>query len=118
MKAYAFDRDGTLAWGSPPGPVTRAHLLMLKRLGYAIGGSGGQSPEEQYKNWRDNGVDPDFVVHKRGLHTLKGRFECVVHVGDSEDDRRSAESAGFGYMKPEEFILSLQSSLSQHESSR
>lgn len=103
-KVYAFDRDATLVWGNPPGPITKEHLLRLRELVYTIGGSGGQLPEEQYRDRRENGIEPDFAVHKANLATLKHRYGSIIHVGDAEDDRAYAETAGIGYMKPEEFV--------------
>ncbi len=104
MKAYAFDRDGTLAWGDPPGPISCNHILRLRKLGHAIGGSGGQPLEERYQNWRDNGVEPDFAVHK-ALDMTTLRYDVVVHVGDADDDSGCARSAGIGYMDTKDFLV-------------
>jgi len=108
MKAFAFDRDGTLEWGNPPGSITREHLERTRALGYAIGGSGGQVAEEQERNWRENGIEPDFLVHKANLPFLRGRFTELTHVGDTEDDLNWARKAGAHYMRPEEFVAWLE----------
>ncbi len=104
MQALAFDRDGTLMWGNPPGPISPEHLRKARRLGWAIGGSGGQEPEEQRGNWQAHGLEPDFAVHKRDLATLKAQYETVTHIGDALDDRQRAELAGVGYMFPHHFV--------------
>jgi phosphoglycolate phosphatase-like HAD superfamily hydrolase len=103
-KAFAFDRDGTVTWGSPPGPIKKEYLLELRKLGYDIGGSGGQLPEEQYSNWGKQGIKPDFAVFKGDLSTLKRKYKSVIHVGDDVTDRQVARNSGFGYMTPEEFV--------------
>lgn len=104
LQVYTFDRDGTLIWGNPIGPIKKCHLLKMRKLGYIIGGSGGQEPREQYRNWRENGVEPSFAFKKRNLDTLKTKYEFVVHVGDNEDDKFYAKSFGINYMTPQEFI--------------
>lgn len=104
-KAFAFDRDGTLEWGNPPGPVKREHLIELRRLGYDIGGSGSQLPEEQYANWRNHGIEPDFAVFKSDLRTLSTRYESITHVGDDISDKEISRNAGFDYFTPYEFVL-------------
>jgi len=104
MRAFAFDRDGTLEWGDPPGPITREHLERTRALGYAIGGSGGQAPEEQERNWQEKGIEPDFLVHKANLPSLGGRFTELTHVGDAEDDLNWARKAGARYITPQGFL--------------
>ncbi|GIX48334.1 MAG: hypothetical protein KatS3mg131_2545 [Candidatus Tectimicrobiota bacterium] len=108
MNALAFDRDGTLVWGTPAGPITPEHLRKARRLGWAIGGSGGQAPEEQQSQWQAHGLQPDFVVHKRDLASLKARYDTVVHIGDAPDDRTAAAAAGVGYMAPPHFVAWLE----------
>jgi len=110
VKAFAFDRDGTLEWGNPPGPITREHLEKVRSLGYAIGGAGGQAVEEQRRNWEENGIKPDFVVYKGDLPSLRGRFTEFTHVGDKEDDINWAQKAGAWYMAPREFVAWLEGS--------
>jgi len=109
MKAFAFDRDGTLEWGNPPGPITKGHLGRTRALGYAIGGSGGQAAQEQERNWQENRSKPDFVVYKGDLPSLRGRFTELTHVGDREDDLNWARKAGARYMTPGEFMTWLES---------
>jgi hypothetical protein len=108
LKAFAFDRDGTLEWGNPPGPITREQLERTRALGYAIGGSGGQVAEEQERNWRENEIEPDFLVYKGDLSSLSEKFTEFTHVGDAEDDINWARMAGARYMRPEEFIAWLE----------
>jgi phosphoglycolate phosphatase-like HAD superfamily hydrolase len=102
LKCFAFDRDGTLIWGE--GPISRQHLLKLRGLGYYIGGSGAQHTDEQYRDWRENGIEPDFAVHKFDLASLKDKYDEITHVGDTQVDMACAQAAGFGYMTPTEFV--------------
>jgi len=104
-KAFAFDRDGTLIWGNPPGPIDKIHLLELRKLGYSIGGSGGQLAEEQYRNWKDQEIEPDFIVYKPDLKTIKNRYKSITHIGDDISDKKIAKDAGLNYMLPEEFVI-------------
>lgn len=101
---FAFDRDGTLIWGNPPGPIVKEHLLQTRKLGYDIGGSGGQPSDEQYSNWKNNGIKPDFTVYKPELSSLKKRYVKVTQVGDDILDKKIAADCGFDYMTPEQFV--------------
>jgi len=116
-KAFAFDRDGTLEWGNPPGPVKKHHLIFLKQLGYQIGGSGGQAEGEQYSNWKSNGIDPDFVVFKSDIYTLKPRYSKIIHIGDDITDRKVANRHKLGYMKPDEFVKWIRARTAKYKSS-
>jgi SAM-dependent methyltransferase len=104
LKAIGFDRDGTLWYGDPPGPITKEHLKKAKAKGYVIGGSSGQSAQEQERQWRENNLEPNFVVTKSELPRLKDRFTKLIHVGDAQDDAEWAEKAGAHYMAPGQFI--------------
>jgi hypothetical protein len=78
LKAIGFDRDGTLWYGDPPGSITKEHIQKAK--GYVIGGSSGQSTQEQERQWRENNLEPNFVVTKSKLPRLKNRFTELIHL--------------------------------------
>jgi len=104
LKAIGFDRDGTLWYGDPPGPITKEHLERAGKKDYIIGGSSGQTVEEQQRQWRENGLEPSFVVTKSELPSLKNKFDELIHVGDDRDDAEWAQKAGAHYMTPSQFI--------------
>ncbi len=113
-KAFSFDRDGTLIWGRPKGPIKESHLLKVRKLGYEIGGAGGQLIKEQYRDWKNAGVIPDFVLFKGDIYRLENKYEKVVHVGDDITDKKIADKAGFYYMSPGRFITWLREKLSKY----
>ncbi len=88
-KAFAFDRDGILIWGNPLGSIDKIHLLELRKLSYSIGGPGEQLAEEQYRNWKDQEVEPDFVVYKLDLKTIKNRYKSITPIGDDISDKKN-----------------------------
>mgnify|MGYP001770713552 CR=1 FL=1 len=98
---FAFDCDGTLAWGNPPGPVTPAMLDALKAMGYTvviISDSGNC----EGKGWpRDPYPQP---LRHAGLRNNKERYGLgrCVYVSDNPGDDARAALAGCEYMRPEE----------------
>ncbi len=113
-KAFCFDRDGTLYWGNPKGPIKKCHLISLKKIGYDTGAAGGQLAEEQYKDWKQEGITPDFVFFKGDIYNLKNRYEKVIHVGNDITDKEVASRAKFGFMEPEQFLIWLRQKLSKY----
>ena len=107
-KAFAFDRDGTLEWGNPQGPITKEHLEKMRSLGYLIGGSGGQPSSDQSERWREHRIEPDFTVHKENLPEIRAKFSELTHVGDTQDDVEWAKKAKANFMYPDEFIVWLE----------
>jgi len=104
LKAIGFGCDGTLWYGDPPGPIEKWHLEKAKAKGYIIGGSSGQSVEEQRRQWGQNGLEPGFVVTKSELSQLPGRFDELIYVGDAQDDAEWAQRARARHMTPDQFI--------------
>lgn len=97
----AFDCDGTLQWGSPPGPVTLAMLEALEAMGYTvvvISDSGNCEGK-----WRLRDPYPQTLRYV-GLRKNKERYGLArcVYVSDNPGDDFQAAWAGCAYMRPEE----------------
>jgi FMN phosphatase YigB (HAD superfamily) len=109
-RVISFDLDGTLSFGEPQGPIQPWHLKKLKEEGVIIGGASGKAIEYQSCRWQENAVEPDFVIKKdevSGWEKIKEVFadsKEYIHVGDTLDDKAIAESVGFRFMYPDEFI--------------
>ena len=106
-KVFSFDRDDTLALSS--GPITLEMLKKLKEKGYVIGTGGGVSGEEQARQWRRWGIEPDFALTKSDLGKLRELYPGaeITHVGDDQVDEEIAEKFGYNYLTPEEFVSHL-----------
>ena len=97
----SIDRDGVLAWGNPPGPVTAEHIRKLKEKGYIVGTGGGAGGREQEAQWLANGVKPDFALSKGELPSLRTKYpdSSLVHV-----DNEPVVVVGFKVISPEELL--------------
>ena len=106
-KVFSFDRDDTLALSS--GPITLEMLKKLKEKGYVIGTGGGVSGEEQARQWRRWGIEPEFALTKSDLGKLRELYPGaeITHVGDDQVDEEIAEKFGYNYLTPEEFVSHL-----------
>jgi hypothetical protein len=95
----AFDIDGTLEVGEPPGPVPLAMVRRAQELGYLVGSCSDRPAGWQRMTWEQAGIAPDFVVLKHLLERVHSQHEAdeYVHVAVSERDRHYAELAGFGF---------------------
>jgi len=104
VKVFSFDRDDTLALSS--GPITLEMLKELKEKGYVIGTGGGVSGEEQARQWRRWGIEPDFALTKGDLGELRELYPGaeITHVGDDQADEEIAKKFGYNYLTPEEFV--------------
>jgi len=104
VKVFSFDRDDTLALSS--GPITLEMLKELKEKGYVIGTGGGVSGEEQARQWRRWGIEPDFALTKSDLGKLRELYPGaeITHVGDDQLDEEIAKKFGYNYLTPEEFV--------------
>lgn len=107
VKVLSFDRDDTLALSS--GPITLKMLKRLKEKGYVIGTGGGVSGEEQERQWRRWGIEPDFALTKSDLGKLRELYPGaeITHVGDDQVDEEIAKKFGYNYLTPEEFVSHL-----------
>ena len=102
----AFDCDGTLQWGSPPGPVKRAMLELLRALGYMVIVISDSKNCEGRWDLRD-----PYPQDKRhvGLRNNKERFklERCAYVSDNPGDDLRSLWAGCTYIRPEELASCL-----------
>ena len=103
----AFDVDGTLEVGNPPGPIKLSKLKRLKEFGLIVGIVGS------FKKVK--GVLPNLDFYYPGhphkpkyLREIRERYNpaLAIYVGDEEADRLAALNAGFIYVRPEDFPLS------------
>ncbi|MBP1448847.1 MAG: HAD family hydrolase [Thermoproteus sp.] len=109
---YAFDCDGTLEFGNPPGPVKIEQLMQMSSRGIVVvivSDSGNCA-----RLWKENGGP---FLHVSGgatsgdqrtnaLLAVKRMFQAerYVYVSDNPgDDKRSAD-AGFEYVYPTMFV--------------
>lgn len=104
LRLVSYDKDGTLAWGKPPGPITKEKLEEERAKGSIIGGASSRPPREQLVSWQEAGIPPDFVVNKVDLAQLKVEFEAneYIHVGDDGTDKYSAKRARFKFLYAQE----------------
>jgi hypothetical protein len=59
--------------------------------------------------WKRAGIEPDFVVVKHRLDSVRERFECerFVHIGDTHVDAHYARQAGFEFVFASDVALRL-----------
>lgn len=100
----AFDVDGTLEVGSPPGPIRLEAVRRLKERGLIVGIVGAKEKVEAALRGLDfyMGGDP----HKeRNLRELAARYRpaLAIYVADRPSDREAALKAGFCYVRPDDF---------------
>ena len=100
----AFDVDGTLEVGNPPGPIKLSELKRLKELGLVVGIVGAFEKVKRIIS------DLEFYYpghpHKpKYLKEIKERYNPVIaiYVGDDDADRVAALSSGFIYVRPEDY---------------
>lgn len=96
----AFDIDGTLEIGEPPGPVPMAMVRRAQELGYLVGSCSDRPAGWQRLTWERAGIEPDFAVLKHLLERARAGHEAVAytHVAVSDRDRHYADIAGFGFV--------------------
>jgi len=105
MKALiAFDVDGTLECGKPPGPIKLERVRVLKEAGFTIGIVGARErviPKLPNLDFYFSG-DP----HKpEWLKAVKDQFKplLAIYVADLPSDRKAALRLGFSYICPKDF---------------
>ena len=96
----AFDIDGTLEVGEPPGPIPLAMVRRAQELGYLVGSCSDRPAGWQRLTWEQAGITPDFAVLKHLMERARTQHEAseYIHVAVSERDRHYAELAGFGFV--------------------
>jgi hypothetical protein len=101
----SFDIDGTLEDGDPPGPLSMEHARDALARGYVVGSASDRTLGEQSRMWERHGIEAHFVSNKHTLVLIAERYPALrrVHVGDTDNDARFAEQAGFEFIHVEEF---------------
>lgn len=96
----AFDIDGTLEIGEPPGPVPLGMVRRARELGYLVGSCSDRPAGWQRLTWERFGIAPDFTVLKHLLERARTQHDVpeYIHVAVSDRDRRYAELAGFVFV--------------------
>jgi hypothetical protein len=96
----SFDIDGTMTFGSPPGPIAADVALTLIGQGCVVGVASDWPRSQQARLWEAHGEEVAFIGGKHHLPEVKERFgaERYVHVGDTEVDERYARIAGFEFV--------------------
>lgn len=103
----SFDIDGTLEVGHPPGCITMAMVRSAQDAGCIVGSCSDRPVSDQRRIWREYDIAPDFVTLKHQLEQVAVRFTQAnprTHVGDTDADRRAAQSVGFDYLLPEAYL--------------
>jgi len=105
---YAWDIDGVLNWGSPPGPVAPEILKNLKTQGHFIVGASGHVIEMQIKEFKERGIELDACPTKNpeALREVRESFKALryILIGDAPIDKEVASKAGYEYMTPIQFL--------------
>jgi len=104
----AFDVDGVLIWGNPPGMISSDVLKGLKAQGHLIIGASGHIIEMQIKEFEEQGIKLDACPGKN-VETLKKvknelKAQRYILIGDTSLDETVAKLAGYEYMSPIQFL--------------
>lgn len=102
----AFDVDGTLECGGPPGIIKIETIKRLKEKGFIVGIVGAYKKVQRHINNLDFyfGGDPHKPENLRKVReTYKPAF--CIYVADLPSDRVAALRNGFSYIKPEDFVV-------------
>lgn len=96
----SLDIDGTLAIGSPPGPIGRDAVAAVVEAGAVVGSASDRTVAEQTRLWVPWRLAPAFTLGKHRLATLRDRHACTthVHVGDRFTDELHARQADFTFV--------------------
>ena len=79
MWLITFDIDGTMEFGDPNGILTREHVEYFRSKG-AIWERVGSPGEFAALMWNGYGLEPDFVILKHHMPTLKERYPDLSDV--------------------------------------
>lgn len=96
----SLDIDGTLAIGSPPGPLDRAAVAGVLAAGAVVGSASDRTVSEQARLWAGWALAPAFTLGKHRLAALRAHHPglTAVHIGDRFTDRLHARQADFTFV--------------------
>jgi len=103
-KIIAFDVDGTLKVGDPPGTISIAELKKLKQDGWVVGIISDAIKREKVEE--AFGDEVDFLLSKTkttSIITVGKGFATKVYVGDSFLDKEASKEAGWRFVKASEW---------------
>jgi len=104
----AFDVDGTLACGSPPGPIKPELLVRLKEAGFIVGIVGNYERALSEARGLDFYLEGDPFKAENLARVASAFKPCLaIYVADLPSDREAALKAGFIYVSPRDLPLSL-----------
>ena len=106
MWLITFDIDGTMEFGDPNGILTREHVEYFRSKGAIVGSASDRPESSQTLMWNGYGLEPDFVILKHHMPTLKERYPDLStywHVGDRPLDQQTARQSGFTFFWPDQF---------------
>jgi hypothetical protein len=105
LMVVSFDIDGTMEFGSPPGPIAAALVQAIAKLGHVVGSGSDRTRSDQTGLWEACGVDVQFVGGKHHLREVRERFPAdrYVHIGDTDVDAHFAKVAGFDFFWSHQF---------------
>jgi len=104
-KVIAFDVDGTLACGEPPGPIPMADLEWLQQRGWEVYIVGNYATLGYWARKIPNG-NPSGLPKEEALKRIKGNSEGeFIYVGDAEQDLMSAKKAGWYFFWARSFRI-------------
>lgn len=95
-----------MEFGDPNGILTREHVEYFRSKGAIVGSASDRPESSQLIMWRGYGLEPDFVLLKHNMPTLKARYPDLAtywHVGDRPLDQQTAQQAGFTFFWPDQF---------------
>ncbi|MEA2033150.1 MAG: HAD family hydrolase [Euryarchaeota archaeon] len=102
----AFDVDGTLECGEPPGIIKIETVKRLKEKGFIVGIVGAYKKVQRHISHLDFYLsgDPHKPENlKKVRETYKPAF--CIYVADLPSDKVAALKNGFSYIKPEDFTV-------------
>ena len=104
----AFDVDGTLTCGSPPGPIEPRLLRELKKAGFTVGIVGNYERALKVVAGLDFYLEGDPFKAENLARVASAFKPCLaIYVADLPSDREAALKAGFIYVSPRDLPLSL-----------
>jgi phosphoglycolate phosphatase-like HAD superfamily hydrolase len=109
IAVVSFDIDGTMEFGSPPGPIPVELVSRVAALGHIVGCASDRTRSDQEATWRAHGIDLAFLGGKHHLHDVRARFRAdhYWHIGDTDVDAHFARIAGFEFVRMDALAAAL-----------